>query len=260
MRFPLNATMLVTALVAMLTTAAPVHGAGPDLAREDRWAEQVAPQVIVGDVVWLATRLRPRVLALYTRPSAPAKAAVIVVHGLGVNPDWGVIGVLRTALADRGFATLSVQMPVLAADARAEEYHIKAFPEALERIGTAAAWLRKHSPARLAMISHSMGSWMAEEYLDAAPGAPISAWVCLGITGGFTWGRYFSKIPTLDVYGENDLPQVLSAAWRRSIALRSMAGASRQEVIVGADHFYAGKEDALADVIDAWLKQPLRQP
>jgi len=230
-----------------------------DYEREKRWLDEVVPTLVVGEPVMLKTAAGHEYLALFTE-SKPAKGALLIIHGIGVHPDHGVIGALRVKLAERGWTTLSVQMPVLAADARAEEYHIKAFPEALERIGTAAAWLRKHSPARLAMISHSMGSWMAEEYLDAAPGAPISAWVCLGITGGFTWGRYFSKIPTLDVYGENDLPQVLSASWRRSIALRTMAGASRQEVIAGADHFYTGKEDALADVIDTWLKQPLRQP
>jgi alpha/beta superfamily hydrolase len=84
--------------------------------------------------------------------------------------------------------------------------------------------------------------------------------VCISLTGGFSWARYFSKIPTLDVYGENDLPPVLSASWRRSLALRTMAGASRQEVIAGADHFYAGREEALALAVDAWLTQPLRRP
>jgi len=31
---------------------------------------------------------------------------------MGIHPDWGMIGTLRTELADRGFATLSIQMPV----------------------------------------------------------------------------------------------------------------------------------------------------
>ena len=85
-----------------------------DTARETRWANEVVPQLVVGDAVWLATPHHPRVLALYTQPAAKTRNAVIVVHGLGVNPDWNLIGVLRTELAERGLATLSVQRPVLA--------------------------------------------------------------------------------------------------------------------------------------------------
>jgi DNA-binding CsgD family transcriptional regulator len=39
---------------------------------------------------------------------------VIVVHGLGVHPDRGLINPLRSQLAEQGYATLPVQMPVLA--------------------------------------------------------------------------------------------------------------------------------------------------
>jgi pimeloyl-ACP methyl ester carboxylesterase len=229
-----------------------------DYERERRWREEVLPTLVVGEPVLLKTAAGREFLALLTE-SKPAKGALLIIHGVGVHPDHGVIGALRVKLAERGWTTLSVQMPVLAADAKAEDYYTRVFPEALERIGTAAAWLRTHSPARLAMVSHSMGSWMANEYLDAAPGAPVSAWVCIGMSGGFSWGRYFSKIPTLDIYGEHDLPSVMSGSWRRSLALRGMAGASRQEVIPGADHFYTGKEEALAQVVDAWLTQPLKR-
>jgi len=230
-----------------------------DYEREKRWRDEVVPSIVVGEPVVLKTAAGREFLGIFTE--APlAKGALLIIHGVGVHPDHGVIGTLRVKLAERGWTTLSVQMPVLAADAGAEDYYAKVFPEALERIGTAVTWLKAHSPARLAMVSHGMGSWMANEYLDAVPGAPVSAWVCISLTGGFSWARYFSKIPTLDVYGENDLPPVLSASWRRSLALRTMAGASRQEVIAGADHFYAGREEALAQAVDAWLTQPLRRP
>jgi alpha/beta superfamily hydrolase len=254
MRFPLNATMLVTALVAMLTTAAPVHGAGPDLAREDRWAEQVAPQVIVGDVVWLATRLRPRVLALYTRPSAPAKAAVIVVHGLGVNPDWGVIGVLRTALADRGFATLSVQMPVLAADAPSEGY-ADLYPEAGARLSAALAWLRERGYAKVAVVSHSLGAAMVDSWLAHAGAGSgvtgIAAWVPLGMAVPFSMRP---RMPILDVVASSELPPVAASNPGR-IAELPRDGCSRAVTVPGTDHFYAGAEARLVDAIAPFLTE-----
>ena len=48
----------------------------------------------------------------------------MLLHGLGLQPDYGIVGELRVALAARGFATLSVQMPVLAADALPQEYAV----------------------------------------------------------------------------------------------------------------------------------------
>jgi len=39
--------------------------AASDEAREERWAREIVPQVVVGDAVWLATPQRSNVLALY---------------------------------------------------------------------------------------------------------------------------------------------------------------------------------------------------
>ena len=86
-----------------------------DYAREERWAQEIVPSLVVGDAVYLDTVTRPRVLAIFAQPSGAAKGGVIVVHGLGVHPDWELIGGVRSGLAESGFATLSVQMPVLAA-------------------------------------------------------------------------------------------------------------------------------------------------
>src|ERR1022692_308283 len=76
----------------------------PDYAREARLAQEIVPAIVVGDAVYLATARQPRVLALYTDASSPAiaKAAAIVVHGVGVHPDWALINGLRTGLAEAG--------------------------------------------------------------------------------------------------------------------------------------------------------------
>ena len=254
MRFPSNASMLVSALVATLAAAAPVGGTVPDLGREDRWAEKVAPQVVVGDVVWLATRHRPRVLALYTKPSGPAKGAVIVVHGLGVNPNWEVIGVLRTALADRGFATLSVQMPVLAADARPEDY-VGLYPEAGERLSAALAFLHEHGYPKVAVVSHSLGAAMVDAWLahDAArPGVPpISAWVPVGMAVPFSMRP---RMPVLDVIAASELPPVVASNPGR-VAELPRDDCSRAVTVRDTDHFYASAEMRLVDAITPFLTQ-----
>jgi pimeloyl-ACP methyl ester carboxylesterase len=171
---------------------------------------------------------------------------------MGIHPDWGMVGTLRTELADRGFATLSVQMPVLAADAQSEAYP-PTFPEAAERIAEAVAFLKAKGYTQLAVVSHSMGSRMSRVYLAGKPDAAVKAWASLGISVDDYVG---TKLPVLDLYGDNDLPGVLGNAQKRKLSLRT-AG-SRQQVILHADHFYSGHEAemvaAVADFLNATLK------
>jgi pimeloyl-ACP methyl ester carboxylesterase len=157
---------LSRALAGLLVVYSTLAGAAvtADESRERRSAEQIVPQLMVGDAVWLATPHHPKVLALYVEPLPATRNAVILVHGMGVNPDWNLIGVLRMALAELGFATLSVQMPVLGADAPRNDYNA-VFPDAGERLDAATDWLRARSYERIAVVSHSMGSAMVNAWL-----------------------------------------------------------------------------------------------
>ena len=105
------------ARLALLALLAALPAAAQDYAREKRWADEVVPGLVVGDAVWLETAAGRRYLAIHA-PAAKPKGAVVIVHGIGVHPDHGVIGVLRSKLTDLGWTSLSVQMPVQAADAR----------------------------------------------------------------------------------------------------------------------------------------------
>ncbi len=240
-------------LIAMLALPA----AAQDYAREKRWSDEVVPGLVVGDAVWLETQAGRKFLAIHAKAERP-KGALVIVHGIGVHPDHGVIGVLRAKLTDLGWTTLSIQMPVQAADARSEAYYPALFPEAIDRIRSAAAWLAAKEGPRVAIVSHSLGSWMTNAYFDATPDSPFRAWACLGLTGGYSWGAYFSPRPILDVYGENDLEPSVDAAWRRRMTVATGADGSRQAMIAGADHFYARSEDELARTIGAWLDAVIR--
>jgi dienelactone hydrolase len=192
---------LLAALILSLVWAFPAAAA--DYAREKKWADEIIPGIVVGDPVYLETpRGHHKFLTLFT-PAGPNKA-VIVVHGLGIHPDWGLIGSLRSELADRGYTTLSIQMPVLAADARSEDY-APTFPEASGRIAAAVEFLKARGYSRLAIVSHSLGSRMSLAYLQGAPDAAVVAWASLGIASTHGYGKL--KLPVLDLYGDNDCPQ-----------------------------------------------------
>jgi alpha/beta superfamily hydrolase len=239
------------ALAALLAVGGPAAAQAPiDYIRESRWAQEVLAGLVVGDPVYLATPARPRILALYTEPSGPSKGSVILVHGLGVHPDFGMIGGLRASLADAGFTTLSVQMPVLAADAPREDYRAT-LPEAGDRIAAAIAWLRARGVAKIAIVAHSYGATMIDAYLARPDAVRIDAWVPAGMPIDFTAGP---KQPVLDVVAEKELKEVVAAAPLRQPRLPK-EGCSRAVTIAGADHYFERRQQELTAQIVAFLER-----
>jgi pimeloyl-ACP methyl ester carboxylesterase len=225
------------ALLALLAFAVS-PAAAQDYEREARWRSEVLGNLVVGEALDIRLPAGRAFLGLYT---PGAKAAVLLVHGIGVHPDHGVIGSLRVALSDMGYATLSIQMPVLAADAQPQDYYPRLFPEASARIAAATGWLGSKGHRTVYLASHSLGSWMAQYHLEREKPS-VAAWISMGRSGEVPP----LPLPVLDVYGEKDNAGVL-----QSVASRH---ASRKAVIAGADHFYTGKEDELARVLRAFIE------
>ena len=240
-----------SALADHATTA--VAAPTMDRAREERWAREVVPSIVVGDPVYLATAASPKVLAILTDPAGAAAGGIVVVHGLGVHPDWGLIGGIRSALADAGYVTLSVQMPVLDANATRDDY-AATLPEASERIASAVAYLRARGIAKIAIVSHSMGASMANAYLARQA---VDAWAPIGMFGPFATPP---KEPVLDIVAETEIAPVRETAPAR-VSTLPKDRCSRQITIAGADHSLSvrGKRgpevfESMMDRIAEWMK------
>ncbi len=221
-----------------------------DLVREQRWADEILPAILDGEPVWLEQASGHKFLGLFIE-AAKARGAVILVHGMGVHPDWGINGVMRTRLAEQGYATLSIQMPVQGADAVPGDY-VTTFPDASERIGKAAAWLKAKGYDKIALISHSLGGRMARTYFVTNKATPVKAWAALSM--GFDDFKGVS-VPVLDIYAEQDHPPVLKivAAHKRSLA----NPASVQRMLPATGHFYDGKEVEVTNLVKDWLDKTL---
>jgi dienelactone hydrolase len=218
-----------------------------DYAREKKWEDEIAPGIVVGDPVHITQKNGHKFFAIYTE-AKDAKMGVVVVHGIGIHPDWGMIGTLRQQLAEQGYTTLSIQMPILAVDAKAEDYP-PTFPEAAERLQLAVDYLKSKGYKKVAIVSHSMGSRMTHFYMEKNPPG-VAAWAALGLASSDTYKGI--KVPVLDLYGANDLPPVLEHAKQRLASLKGNP-ASKQVVIPGADHFYANHEDAMVKAVKDFL-------
>jgi pimeloyl-ACP methyl ester carboxylesterase len=218
-----------------------------DYVREKKWADEVVPGIVVGDPVYLELNHGHKFLTLLTEVK-DAKVGLVVIHGLGIHPDWNMVGTLRSQLAEKGYTTLSIQMPVLENDAKAEAY-LALFSEAEERIGVAVAFLKAKGYKKVALVSHSMGSAMSLRYVEGNQ-SKLLAWASLGIGQGLDYSKV--SIPVLDMYGENDLPPVLEMAKKRAASLKKSAK-SRQLVVPKSDHFYNNHEAEMVHEVKQFL-------
>ena len=89
--------LLVAVILLVLAGAATAQ----DYEREQRWADQILPALMVGDAVWLQQKEGHKFLTLYTE-AKNARGAVIVAHGRGWSPDYELYGTLRTKIAEAG--------------------------------------------------------------------------------------------------------------------------------------------------------------
>jgi pimeloyl-ACP methyl ester carboxylesterase len=230
----------------------PAHA--QDYAREKRWSDDILATLMVGNAVWLKQKNGHRFLALYTEVPK-ARGAIIIAHGRGWSPDYELYGTLRTKLAEAGYTTLAIQLPVLDGTAKLVDY-IGTYPDARERFQLAVDLLNSKGYAKIAIVSHSLGASMANQYLIKTDDNSVKAWVFVGIINGLE-EMYRIKVPVLDVFGSRDWDVARWGAEERRAQILKIAG-SEQVIVPGAEHFFEGKEDVLVKTIDEFLGRVLR--
>ncbi len=233
-----------------------------DVFKEQRWATQIRDGLLAGEALTLAADGR-EFLAIYTPvPGYKIRGGVILLHGMGAHPDWpDVISPLRQELPESGWATLSLQLPVLPNDARPEEY-LALFPEASARIDAGIKQLQQLGIKNIVVVGHSLGAAMGANFLAGNQQNYVTLRAFVGI-GMNSWPSTAADtpdalakitLPVLDLYGSQDLNGVLSSAKARTRAARKANNrAYRQVEIPGADHFFRGLDSTLVRRVASWL-------
>lgn len=233
-------------------------GVASDLAKEQRWEEQVVDALLDGEAIRLDDGRHP-FLAIETESIEPSTRAAVIMHGTGVHPNWPTVVLpLRVGLTESGWHTLSIQMPVLANEAEHADY-AAIYDWVPGRIDAAVGHLRQAGFETVVLVAHSQGATMAVHYL-AGEHAPVDGLVAVGMSGGIAGGPMDTLaqlpragLPILDLYGSEDLPEVLASTAQRA-QQGGMSGAGYSQVVVdGADHFFDGEEGELLDAVNAWL-------
>ena len=210
---------------------------------------------MVGDAVWLQQKNGHRFLGLFIDKKEKSKGALIIAHGRGWSPDFELYGTLRTRLADEGYTTLSIQLPVLPSTAILGLY-VPLYPDARERFQLAVDFLKGKGYRNIGIVSHSLGATMANQYLIRTEDTSVRAWVFVGILQGLE-EMYRIRVPVLDVYGGSDWTVITQAAPEREMQLRSVPRSS-QVMVPGATHFFERREEELVKIITGFLDKTLK--
>ena len=249
-----NKTISLLILILSVICFTPLSHAS-DLQKEQRWREQIVDAILDGEAVDLNDG-KHDFLAIHTEGDDKNKVGVIVMHGIGIHPDYPtVVNPLRVGLAEHGWHTLSIQLPVLPNEAEGKEY-LPLMPEVAPRIRAAKQYLQKLGTNKTAIVAHSMGTAMAS-YAMVNDGITADAYVAIGMNEPAIAPLAKISIPVLDLYGREDLPQVTDNATRRKT---TAAGNPRytQVVTENADHFFDGQEEALISTVHNWLQKNLK--
>jgi hypothetical protein len=124
-----------------------------DQAKEKRWAEQIEDTLMDGESLMLKAP-KSTFYALYSKAEQPKDTAVILLHGLGIHPDWAqVINPLRVALPEKGWTVLSLQLPILANGASGMEY-VALYKDVPERINAGINYLKQQGIKKVVLVAH----------------------------------------------------------------------------------------------------------
>ena len=227
-----------------------------DYEKEKRWADDILPTLMVGDAVWLQQKNGHKFLGLFIDKKERAKGAVIIAHGRGWSPDFELYGTLRTRLAEEGYSTLSIQLPVLPSTAILGLY-VPLYPDARERFQLAVDFLKARGHRNIGIVSHSLGATMANQYLIRTDDTSVRVWVSISILQGLQ-EMYRIKFPVLDVYASDDWSTNIYGAPERKAEIAQVPG-SQQVMIAGAKHFFEGREDELVKIVTGFLDQTFQK-
>mgnify|MGYP001828719310 FL=1 len=229
-----------------------------DLEKEKRWADQVVDAILDGDAVWLNDG-KSDFLGIYTEAEEDKGRAVIVMHGTGIHPDWAqVVQPLRVGLIEHNWNTLSIQMPILPNEAEYSDY-APLYDEVAPRINAAIKYLQENGSKDIVLIGHSQGSAMTAYYLSTSK-PEIKGFVAIGMAAFAGDPRMNStkalesiKVPVFDLYGSEDLEEILASAEDRKAAAKKAGNKNYTQTQITGNHFFDGHEGELVDTVADWL-------
>ncbi|ORU94440.1 MAG: hypothetical protein A6F70_08725 [Cycloclasticus sp. symbiont of Bathymodiolus heckerae] len=240
-----------------------------DMAREKRIADYIKDSIIIGEVVDLKASGSEFIALINNNEPDKPRGSIIILHGMGANPNAPqIIHPLRSQLAELGWVTASIQLPITTAEGSVSD-NLALIKESHPRIQSTLNYMHENFKNRpCVLIAHSLGAIMATSFLAGQQQLACDALVLIGLptlpsdlpeANSMELMKSIS-IPILDIYGSQDLESVTKLAPSRKLTLKKNNSLNRQVEISGADHSFNGLDETLVHSIHSWLIHTFEQP
>lgn len=256
---PISLSHLITLIFCTLFN---LVASAADIEREKHLAEQIKDSLIVGEIANLQANGEEFIALINNQEPAKPRGSIIILHGMSAHPNSPqIIYPLRSQLASLGWVTAAIQLPVLAADATIDDY-LKQIKPSAGRIQSSLDYMRHQFKNRpCVLVAHSLGAIMAVNFMAQQQKLACDALVLIGlptIASELPEAQSLEllkkiSIPTLDIYGSQDLNSVKEMAPTRQLTLLKGSPLNRQVEIAGADHTFNGLNDTLIRSVHSWL-------
>jgi len=254
--------MLKNLTLLLLLFSCPVCAVAYNYSYEERIAKQLAAGLPESEVLWLRAGGREFISLYRGHNTGQARGAIIILHGMGGHPDWPeIVSPLRSALPALGWATLSIQLPVLSPGDPIADYG-RTLGDAKQRLQAAVQQLRDWQFSNIVVIGHSFGAATAAQVLGNPGLKAVKAFVGISMQAPQFLSPRLKllhhlesiSIPVLDIYGSRDTLEVRREADDRRLAARKNDNRAYQQTVVeGADHYFSAVLDVLLKRIQGWL-------
>jgi pimeloyl-ACP methyl ester carboxylesterase len=229
-----------------------------DEKREAQIAQDVQKTLDGGHAVWLEAAGK-KFLGLHTDTAKnPRAGMIILLHDTGGHPNQqAVIKNLRAFFPEHHWATLSIQLPVREATAPVQDYY-SLLPEAKTRILEAIKFAKSEKAEKVVVIGYGLGGLMASYALSDLQNDDVDALVTISLpvhkTSDMQTLQLIPKLtlPMLDIYAENDMPDVVQNARDKKVAGK-INPHYRQVKIDNEGHLFLHDDGILVKRIYSWL-------
>lgn len=251
---------IITRISTVLFLCLALNSVASDEKREAEMAADVQKTLNLGHAIWLEADKKKFLGLLTDTAKNPRSGMVILLHDTGGHPNQqAVIKNLRAFFPQHHWATLSIQLPVHEASASVQDYY-SLFPDAKNRLASAIEFAKNEKVEQIAVVGYGLGGLMATYALSETKNENVAALVTISLPVPETTEntaqtlQFIPKItqPMLDIFGEQDMPDVVRSARDRAVSGKKNPH-YRQVQIDHEGHFFLHDDDVLVKRIYSWL-------
>lgn len=258
----------LTLLIVMLLSLSVSEAANQ--AREQLIANELASQNAPNEALWLTDEKGPFFTLKADHGSVQRQGGIILLHDMEGHPDWPeVIAPLRNGLPEKGWPTLSVQLPLLSeASQLTPQDQQRIIDESLTRIAAAVEHFTDTGIYNIVLIGQGLGATAISRFLSADLKKDHAIYIKAFIALRFRVHQQLEEeyqpqallklktnLPILDIIGTQLSPlERQQAQLRKRVAKQSQNANYRQEPLANANNNFRNAESFLLLRINGWLK------